>query len=576
MRKNLLKYINSKRPPQLSRTRLSVKIAAAAIGASLASGCAVDPNGQPSFKETFASDDPCSNNARNIGIGVGALAGVIIGNQFQHSNKARVLGAALGAAAGGLIGHDMDKRRCELAKIARQYDLDMKMSTIGADGEVFDDAGLKGSQNGAEIQKNAIGLSVEVRDQSEAGGHFETNSDQLTARAQQYFSAIADSYNARITANQIADPKKRAEYVAQIAKRKILLVGHTDDTGSSRLNADLSERRAKAVSKYMEIRGIPKESLYFQGAGEAYPLADNRSEEGRAKNRRVEIVEIADAASFEKYLETRKPRYDFYRIKDGERAPPEPGRAERTAVAAPAGAAPNPGTAAKTVATKKKTPAASKNASAALAANSAPGGASTARPAAHEIDFGGVPMAQSAALADVGRIAPSGASFSLISTAYASEPAVMSDCTRDRPRIAHGVRALSDGKVYRTSEHVPGLYGKTWTDQVNGHQIVMNKVAVLASDGSLANLPEFKIYANYDPAKNRNPTPDLSVSPEVNAYLGSKGVLYRMFLNGREGVECVDVVFAREGGAQAKAGKVVYAHAAKPYAAAFKPRIYQK
>lgn len=562
-----------------------LKIVAASLGASIASGCAVDPKtGQPSFKETFASDDPCSNNARNIGIGVGALAGAILGNQFQHSNKARMLGAALGATAGGLIGHDMDKRRCELAKIAQQYNLDMKVSTIGADGEVLDDAGLKDNRNAAEIKKNAIGLSVEVRDQSEAGGHFETNSDQLTPKAQQYFSAIADSYNTRTTASQISNPKERAEYVEQIAKRKILLVGHTDDTGSSRLNADLSERRAKAVSKYMEIRGIPKESLYFQGAGEAYPVANNNSEDGRAKNRRVEIVELADAPSFAKYLESRKPRYDFYRAKDSDRTTPESGHIERASSARPESGAriTKAGPAAKTAARRGKAPATTKDAaSPALEASGsaqqkAAGGAKTARPAADGIDFGGIPMAQSATLADVGRIEPQGAWFSLISTAYASEPAIMADCRRDRPRIANGVRALSDGKVYRTSEHVPGLYGKTWTDQVNGHQIVMNKVAVLASDGSLANLPEFKIYTNYDPAKNPNPVPQLSVTPEVNSYLGSKGVLYRMFLNGRAGVECVDVVFAREGGAQAKAGKVVYDHAAKSYAAEFKPRIYQK
>ena len=135
-------------------------------------------------------------------------------------------------------------------------------------------------------------MVVEVRDQPGRGGHFETNSDQLTEQAQRYFSAIADSYNTRVRANSIADPKEKADYIAQVSKRKILLIGHTDDTGSSRLNADLSERRARAVAAYMEKRGIPQESLYFQGAGESYPIADNNTEEGRIKNRRWKIAGV--------------------------------------------------------------------------------------------------------------------------------------------------------------------------------------------------------------------------------------------------------------------------------------------
>jgi outer membrane protein OmpA-like peptidoglycan-associated protein len=529
----------SGRPP----TNLILKSLAASLCAAFASGCATDPmTGQPSFKETFASDDPCSHNARNIGVGLGILAGAIIGNQVSNSDKGRILGAALGATAGGLIGSDMDNRRCELSKIAKQYNLDMQVSTVNATGDVIDDANLKASGNAADIKKNAIGSVIQVRDQTEAGGHFEPNSDKLTSKAQQYFSAIADTYNVKKSASQIQDPKIRAEYIAQIAKRKILLVGHTDDTGSSKLNADLSERRAKAVSKFMEERGIPRDSLYFQGAGEFYPIADNTSENGRAKNRRVEIVDVADKANFEKYLQARKPQYEFYRPKDNSVAKKP---------------LPRPFEVARKIEKKESPPAKS------MVTQD------------KSIDFGGVPLTQTIATADIGRVEPKKPFFSLISTAYAVEPAVISDCTRDRPRVANGVKSLSDGTAYRTSEHIPGLYGKTWTDQVNGHQIVMNKVAVLANDGSLANLPEFKVYTNYNAANSRNVTPDVVMKPDVNTYLGSKGVLYRMFINGRAGMECVDVVFANDGGTAAKAGKVIYTHAAKQYVADFKPKMYQ-
>jgi len=64
--------------------------------------------------------------------------------------------------------------------------------------------------------------------------------------------------------------------------------------------------------------------------------------------------------------------------------------------------------------------------------------------------------------------------------------------------------------TYRTYEHFPGLYGKTWSDQVSGHLIVVNKVAVLRSDATLARLPEFKVYANYQPSAKHNPVPVLS------------------------------------------------------------------
>jgi outer membrane protein OmpA-like peptidoglycan-associated protein len=545
---------------------VNAKLLLAATGVLFATGCATDPHtGQPSIKETFASDDPCSNNARNIGIGAGAVLGAIVGNQFKHSGNARVLGAVIGATAGGLIGHDMDERRCALAKIAKQYNLDIKQASVGADGEVLDAGAMAAGGRSGAARQAAVGAVVQISELS--GGHFESNGDRLTPRAQQYFSAIADAYNDRIRADGIGDPKARADYIAAIAKRKILLVGHTDDSGSSKLNADLSERRAKAVGDYMAARGIARESLYYQGAGEVYPVAGNDTEEGRAANRRVEIVEIADQAGFDHYLAARKPHYDYYRPSAPAAAAlaASSGKAERVADNGPA--QPRPRQAAQRAAapsgrSKAPTPAVR---------------AASARPAAAAaaIDFGGVPLIQSRALADVGPVAAKHSYFSLISSAYAAEPPVTGDCTLDRPRVSGGVKALADGKNYRTSEHVPGLYGKTWTDQVNGHQIVINKVAVLANDGSLANLPEFKVYPNYDPRKNANPAPAVHLTPQVNAYLGSRGVLYRMFLQGSAGLQCADIVFSNEGGPLAKAGKLVYARGEVPFAAEFKPKMYK-
>ncbi|MFX6201572.1 OmpA family protein, partial [Acinetobacter baumannii] len=90
-----------------------------------------------------------------------------------------------------------------------------------------------------------------------------------------YFTAIAATYDIRKSAAEIQDPNLRKQYLEKMSQRKLLLVGHTDDTGSSRLNADLSERRARAVSRFMQEHGVPAASLYFQGAGEFYPIASN-------------------------------------------------------------------------------------------------------------------------------------------------------------------------------------------------------------------------------------------------------------------------------------------------------------
>jgi OmpA-OmpF porin, OOP family len=69
----------------------------------------------------------------------------------------------------------------------------------------------------------------------------------------------------------------------------IIAVGHTDSVGSDAYNQKLSERRAKAVKDYMVSKGIDDKRVYTEGKGEKQPVADNKTAEGRAKNRRVEI-----------------------------------------------------------------------------------------------------------------------------------------------------------------------------------------------------------------------------------------------------------------------------------------------
>lgn len=76
---------------------------------------------------------------------------------------------------------------------------------------------------------------------------------------------------------------------------RILVVGHTDAVGSFEYNRGLSQRRAEAVARYLAGKGVARERLFPVGVSFAAPVATNATEEGRAKNRRVELVDMAGA-----------------------------------------------------------------------------------------------------------------------------------------------------------------------------------------------------------------------------------------------------------------------------------------
>lgn len=80
-----------------------------------------------------------------------------------------------------------------------------------------------------------------------------------------------------------------AEVLAQSGHLKLFVLAHTDSVGAEEYNLDLSERRAKSVKEFLVKKGLPPPTIRYRGYGFSKPLADNSTQEGRAKNRRVEF-----------------------------------------------------------------------------------------------------------------------------------------------------------------------------------------------------------------------------------------------------------------------------------------------
>jgi OOP family OmpA-OmpF porin len=101
----------------------------------------------------------------------------------------------------------------------------------------------------------------------------------------------------------VLKPEGRAKLDDLVGKVKginlevIIAVGHTDSVGTDAYNQRLSVRRAEAVKAYLVSKGIEKNRVYTEGKGEKQPVASNRTAEGRAKNRRVEIEVVGTRAN---------------------------------------------------------------------------------------------------------------------------------------------------------------------------------------------------------------------------------------------------------------------------------------
>ena len=480
-------------------------VAAAALPvAVLLQGCATDPHtGAQSIAGIKVSDDPCAKTATVVGGVLGAVAGAVVTSQFTKSTDARVLGGVAGGGIGAAIGYNMDQRRCAMFAIAKEHNADITVaSVIVPKGDLPAAATVAASTTNSPASATPFvagndtataGLSVTLRDN---GKQFASGSDKLTPEADALFREVAAQYSyskqlAKLGPTSTDDEKNAVE---TLKTKRILLVGHTDDTGGSAENANLSERRAAAVARVFQAEGVAPANLYYQGAGETLPTADNHTEAGRAANRRVEIVDLTDDAAFHKFLATRRQSLQYYRASD---VP-----ATDAVAAAPV-------------------PAKGKKAPKAVAG----------------YDFGGVPASTLTSSPDFasGTVGSAGGA-----TGAAAARPIVPTCNADRPRVANGVKSLATQKDLPMSDYVPGLYNTSWSDTVNGNLIGLTNVDVPRDGAAAGGKPTLYIWKNYNP-KKKMPPADYQVSPEVNIYRGSNVILYRVFVGGP--MKCMDVLF---------------------------------
>jgi len=192
-----------------------------------------------------------SNTAKGtaIGVGGGAAVGAGVGKMAGNTALGAVIGAAVGGAAGAIIGKKMDKQKKELEQVLPQ---DTQVEVVEEEGQ-------------------APALKVTF----DSGILFATNS-----------STVSDASKTAL--------RKFASNLQQNPDTDLKIVGHTDNTGKVDYNQTLSEKRAKSVYDYLMSEGVSSKRMEYEGKGIHEPVADNNTAEGRSKNRRVEILILAN------------------------------------------------------------------------------------------------------------------------------------------------------------------------------------------------------------------------------------------------------------------------------------------
>lgn len=197
-----------------------------------------------------------NTNKTQRGAAIGAVGGAIIGgvlgnNIGKGGNGAlgAVIGGVVGGVAGGVIGNKMDKQARE----------------------------IETALPGAEVKRVGEGIQLVL---GESSVNFEFNKATLTPLAKQNLDKLVPVFK-------------------DYADTDITIFGYTDSKGADDYNLSLSQQRATSVKNYMTQKGISSSRFVIKGMGEADPIADNESDAGRSKNRRVEFAIVANEKMIE-------------------------------------------------------------------------------------------------------------------------------------------------------------------------------------------------------------------------------------------------------------------------------------
>ncbi|RBQ07027.1 OmpA family protein [Pedobacter miscanthi] len=195
----------------------------------------------------FQSCDSLTKTQKGAGIGAaaGGVIGALIGKKAGNTAVGALIGGAIGGTAGAFIGRRMDRQAAEIQKAIPN----------------------------AEVIREGEGIIVKF----DSGILFDFDKTALKDAAKANVQSLASSLN-------------------QYPDTDIKIIGHTDSRGTEQYNMGLSERRAAAVKAYAVSQGVPASRLVTIGKGFAEPIADNETDAGRAANRRVEIVIVANDA----------------------------------------------------------------------------------------------------------------------------------------------------------------------------------------------------------------------------------------------------------------------------------------
>jgi outer membrane protein OmpA-like peptidoglycan-associated protein len=199
---------------------------------------------------------------------------------------------------------DFRKKQTEIVKQGKQDLSDSEKRTAAAQAEIDKQAAVKEvkDKSDAEFQKQQAEIVKQGRQDL-------SDSEKRTADAVAELAAIAavkeEERGLVVTlsggvlfrsaeSTLLSSAKVKLDQVANallsVRARNLIVEGHTDSQGSASYNQGLSQRRADAVRDYLVQRGYPTDRIQARGKGKGSPIADNASPEGRANNRRVEII----------------------------------------------------------------------------------------------------------------------------------------------------------------------------------------------------------------------------------------------------------------------------------------------